>query len=123
MAPGSRAIGLGRLCSNDPVTAQWFFGILLNSREVVYGCPDVSSRSRARRRRSRIALRCRPGPAVRSAKPPAVAEEVSRTRKLSTCLIRVTDDAGELVALFKGIAYIKATPLGAEAGHCPTPRE
>ena len=34
------------------------------------------------------------------ARPPA--EEVSRTRKLSTCLIRVTDDAGELVALFKG---------------------
>ena len=55
--------------------------------------------------------------AVRSGKLIAIAEEVSRTRKLSTCLIRVTDNAGELVALFKGIAYIKATPLGAEAGH------
>jgi hypothetical protein len=43
--------------------------------------------------------------------------EVFRTRKLSTCLIRVTDAAGELVALLKGIAYLKATPLGTEAGH------
>lgn len=43
--------------------------------------------------------------------------EVFRMRKLSTCLIRVTDAAGGLVALFKGIADIKATPLGAEAGH------
>jgi acyl-CoA thioesterase len=54
--------------------------------------------------------------AVQSGKLTATAEEISRTRKLSTCLIRVTDEAGELVALFKGIAYIKATPLGAEAG-------
>ena len=41
----------------------------------------------------------------------ATAEEISRTRRLSTCLIRITDEAGELVALFKGIAYIKGTPL------------
>jgi hypothetical protein len=38
---------------------------------------------------------------------------MARTNKLSTCLIRVTDEAGGLVALFKGLAYIKGTPLGA----------
>jgi acyl-CoA thioesterase len=52
--------------------------------------------------------------AVGSGKVTATAEEVSRTRKLSTCLIRVTDEAGDLVALFKGVAYIKGTPLGAD---------
>jgi acyl-CoA thioesterase len=48
--------------------------------------------------------------AVRSGKLTATGEEISRTRKLSTCLIRVTDESGELVALFKGVAYIKGTP-------------
>jgi len=56
----------------------------------------------------------------------AVAEEISRTRKLSTCVVRLTDESGELVALFKGVAYIKGTPLplrnpadaaSEEAGH------
>ncbi len=42
----------------------------------------------------------------------ATAEEISRTRRLSTCLIRVTDEQGDLVALFKGIAYLKGTPQG-----------
>jgi acyl-CoA thioesterase len=41
----------------------------------------------------------------------AEAEEIARTRKLSTCVIRVTDEQGELVGLFKGVAYIKGTPL------------
>lgn len=41
----------------------------------------------------------------------AVAEEISRTRKLSTCLVRVFDEDEELLALFKGVAYIKGTPL------------
>ncbi|RPI14012.1 MAG: PaaI family thioesterase [Acidobacteriales bacterium] len=50
--------------------------------------------------------------AVQSGKLTATAEEISRTRKLSTCLIRVTDEPGELVALFKGVAYVKGTPLG-----------
>lgn len=50
--------------------------------------------------------------AVTSGKLAATAEEISRTRKLSTCLIRVTDEAGEMVGLFKGVAYIKGTPLG-----------
>ena len=54
--------------------------------------------------------------AVTSGKLTAVAEEISRTRKLSTCLVRVSDDQGELVALFKGIAYIKGTPVLAD---CP----
>jgi len=49
--------------------------------------------------------------AVRSGKLTAAAEEISRTRSLSTCLIRVTDESGELVALFKGVAYIKGTPI------------
>jgi len=49
--------------------------------------------------------------AVQSGKLTATAEEISRTRKLSTCLIRVTDEQGELVALFKGVAYVKRTPL------------
>ena len=54
--------------------------------------------------------------AVQSGRLTATAEEISRTRKLSTCLIRVTDESAELVALFKGVAYVKGTPLmGPEA--------
>jgi acyl-CoA thioesterase len=49
--------------------------------------------------------------AVRSGTLTATGEEISRTHKLSTCLIRVTDETQELVALFKGLAYIKGTPL------------
>ena len=49
--------------------------------------------------------------AVSSGKLIGVAEEISRTRKLSTCLVRVSDGQGALVALFKGIAYIKGSPL------------
>jgi len=41
----------------------------------------------------------------------AVAEEISRTRRLSTCLVHVRDERAELVALFKGLAYIKGTAL------------
>ncbi|MDP2996515.1 MAG: hotdog fold thioesterase [Bryobacterales bacterium] len=51
--------------------------------------------------------------AVQSGTLTAAAEEISRTRRLSTCLVRVTDRDQELVALFKGVAYIKGTPLGA----------
>ena len=50
--------------------------------------------------------------AVRAGKLTATAEEISRTHKLSTCLIRVTGEDGGLVALFKGIAYVKGGPLG-----------
>jgi acyl-CoA thioesterase len=49
--------------------------------------------------------------AVQSGTLAARAEEISRTRRLSTCVVRVTDESGELVALFKGVAYIKGTPL------------
>lgn len=49
--------------------------------------------------------------AVRSGRLTATAEEVSRTRAVSTCLIRVTNESEELVALLKGVAYIKGTPL------------
>lgn len=49
--------------------------------------------------------------AVRSGRLTAIAEEVSRTRSISTCLIRILDEREELVALFKGVAYIKGTPL------------
>jgi acyl-CoA thioesterase len=41
----------------------------------------------------------------------AEATEVSRSRKLSVCTVRVTNDAGELVALFQGTAYIKEEPF------------
>jgi acyl-CoA thioesterase len=37
----------------------------------------------------------------------AEATEVSRSRKLSVCTVRVTNDDGELAALFQGTAYIK----------------
>lgn len=48
---------------------------------------------------------------VQSGTLTATAEEIARTRKLSTCLIRVTDQSQDLVALFKGVAYIKGTPI------------
>lgn len=50
--------------------------------------------------------------AMQSGALTATAEEISRTRKLSTCVVRITDEQGDLVALFKGVAYIKGTPLG-----------
>ena len=49
--------------------------------------------------------------AVESGKLTAVAEEVARTHRLSTCVVRVTGENAELVALFKGVAYIKQSPL------------
>ncbi len=44
----------------------------------------------------------------------AEATEVARSRKISTCTVRVTDKAGELVALFQGTAYIKDEPFPPE---------
>ncbi len=41
----------------------------------------------------------------------AEATEVSRSRRLSVCTVQVTNDAGELVALFQGTAYIKDEPF------------
>ena len=37
----------------------------------------------------------------------AEAVEVSRSRRISTCTVRVTNDENELVGLFQGTAYIK----------------
>jgi acyl-CoA thioesterase len=41
----------------------------------------------------------------------AEAQEISRSRKISTCTVRVTDGEGTLVALFQGTAYIKNEPF------------
>lgn len=45
--------------------------------------------------------------AVRSGSLIAEAEEVCRTRRLSSCIVRVTDEGGTLVALLTGTAYIR----------------
>jgi len=52
--------------------------------------------------------------ATRSGTLHAEATEISRSRKLSVCTVRVTNDAGELVALFQGTAYIKDDPFPPE---------
>lgn len=49
--------------------------------------------------------------ATRSGTLFAEATEISRSRKLSVCTVHVTNDAGELVALFQGTAYIKDEPF------------
>jgi acyl-CoA thioesterase len=49
--------------------------------------------------------------AARSGTLYAEATEIARSRKLSTCSVRVTDDADELVAAFQGTAYIKNEPF------------
>ena len=36
---------------------------------------------------------------------------MSRSRTLSACTVRVTNDTGELVALFQGTAYVKDEPF------------
>ena len=41
----------------------------------------------------------------------AEAREDARTRRTSTCTVRVTDDAGEVVALFTGTAYRRDDPV------------
>ena len=52
--------------------------------------------------------------ATRSGMLYAEATEISRSRKLSVCTVQVTNDAGELVALFQGTAYIKGEPFPPE---------
>ena len=49
--------------------------------------------------------------ATRTGTLTAEATEVSRSRKISTCTVQVTNDAGELVALFQGTAYVKDEPF------------
>ncbi|PKN11405.1 MAG: phenylacetic acid degradation protein [Deltaproteobacteria bacterium HGW-Deltaproteobacteria-4] len=41
----------------------------------------------------------------------AEAEEQSRNPKLATYTVNVTDDSGDLVALFQGMVYLKKTPI------------
>jgi acyl-CoA thioesterase len=43
----------------------------------------------------------------------AEAVEESRTRRTSVCTVRVTDDGGNLVAIFRGTAFRKEDPLSA----------
>ena len=45
--------------------------------------------------------------ATRSGTLSAEAIEVSRSNRLSSCTVRVTNEAADLVALFQGTAYIK----------------
>jgi len=49
--------------------------------------------------------------AVRAGVLHAEGREESGARRLSTCTVRVTDEKGELVALFTGTAYRKDDPL------------
>ncbi|MGA2031615.1 MAG: PaaI family thioesterase [Thermoguttaceae bacterium] len=49
--------------------------------------------------------------AVRSGMLQAEATEISRSNRLSVCMVRVTNEAGELAALFQGTAYIKDAPF------------
>lgn len=49
--------------------------------------------------------------ATRSGTLYAEATEVSRSRRLSVCTVRVTNDAGQLIALVQGTAYIKDEPF------------
>jgi acyl-CoA thioesterase len=41
----------------------------------------------------------------------AEAREVARSHRLSTCLVRVTDRDGDLVATFQGLAWVKSEEL------------
>jgi acyl-CoA thioesterase len=54
--------------------------------------------------------------AARAGTLTAVAEEVSRSTRLSTCSVKVTDTAGELVALFTGTAYRTSRKVGEPTG-------
>jgi acyl-CoA thioesterase len=49
--------------------------------------------------------------AVRSGVLVAEAREEAASRRFSTCVVRVSDEAGELVALFTGTAFRKDDPL------------
>ena len=49
----------------------------------------------------------------------AAAREEALNPRLSTCLVRVTDGAGDLVALFKGTAYRKRVARAGGATQAP----
>jgi len=52
--------------------------------------------------------------ATRSGTLRAEGVEVSRSKRISTCTVRVTNEAEELVALFQGTAFIKDDPFPPE---------
>jgi acyl-CoA thioesterase len=54
--------------------------------------------------------------ATRSGTLIAEATEIARSRRVSTCTVRITNEAGELVALFQGSAFIKDEPFPPTAG-------
>lgn len=49
----------------------------------------------------------------------AEANEVSRSRRLATCSVRISDSTGRLIATFQGTAYVKSEPFppAGEPGH------
>jgi acyl-CoA thioesterase len=53
--------------------------------------------------------------AVRSGVLTAEAREESLSRRVSVCSVRVTDERGEVIALFRGTAFRKDEPLSAVA--------
>jgi len=53
---------------------------------------------------------------VREGTLEAEATEVSRSRRLSTCSVQVTDATQQLIALFQGTAYIKEERFPQEKG-------
>lgn len=57
--------------------------------------------------------------ATRSGTLYAEATEVARSRRISTCTVRVINDAGELTALFQGTAFIKDDPFPPVREHGP----
>ncbi len=52
----------------------------------------------------------------------AEAREEVVSRRVSVCSVRVTDDAGELVALFRGTAFRKEQPVAAVLAARPAAR-
>lgn len=52
--------------------------------------------------------------AIRQGSLEAEAIEISRSRKLAHANVRITDQTGELIAIFQGTAYIKGTPYPPE---------
>jgi len=57
--------------------------------------------------------------AARSGTLYAEAREIARNPKLSTCRVDVTDETGELVAAFEGLAYCKKDRLPQPEGTLP----
>jgi acyl-CoA thioesterase len=41
----------------------------------------------------------------------AEAQEISRSSKLASCTVRVTDEKGDLIAIFQGLAFRKSDSL------------